>query len=49
MPQICIICKIVKDESKFNQRERNKEVRLAKSDKECNSKKSEEKRKDQDL
>ena len=38
MPQICTIYKIVKDESKFNQIERNKEVRPTKSSKECNSK-----------
>ena len=45
MPQICTIYKIVKDESKFNQIERNKEVRPTKSCNKCNSKKSEEKRK----
>ena len=46
MPQIGTICKIVKGESKFNHIERNKDVRPAKSCKECNSKKCEEKRRD---
>ena len=44
MPQACIICKVLKDESEFNQIKRNNEMRLAKSCRECNSKKSEEKR-----
>ena len=39
------MCKVLKDESEFNQIKRNNEVRLAKSCRECNSKKSEEKRK----
>ena len=38
------MCKVLKDESEFNQIKRN-EVRLAKSCRECNSKKSEEERK----
>ena len=45
MPQVCTICKVLKDESEFNQIKRNNEVRLAKSCRESNSKKSEEKRK----
>ena len=44
MPQIGTICKIVKGELKFNHIERNKDLRPAKSCKECKSKKSEEKR-----
>ena len=43
MNQICTICKAFKDELKFNQIERNK-VRLAKSCRECNFKKCEEKK-----
>ena len=38
MPQIGTICKIVKGELKFNHIERNKDLRPAKSCKECNSK-----------
>ena len=45
MLQVCTMCKVLKDESEFNQIKRNNEVRLAKSCRECNSKKSEEKRK----
>ena len=44
MPQVCTMCKLLKDESEFNQIKRNNEVRLAKSCRECNLKKSEEKR-----
>ena len=44
MPQACTICKVLKDESEFNQIKRNNEVRLAKSCRECNLKKYEEKR-----
>ena len=44
MPQVCTMCKILKDESEFNQIKRKSEVRLAKSCRECNLKKSEEKR-----
>ena len=33
------MCKVFKDESEFNQIKRNNEVRLAKSCRECNSKK----------
>ena len=45
MPQACTICKVLKDKSEFNQIKRNNEVRIAKSCRECNSKKYEEKRK----
>ena len=45
MPQACTMCKVLKDESEFNQIKRNNEVRLAKSCRECNSKKCEEKKK----
>ena len=45
MPQVCTMCKVLKDKSEFNQINRNNEVRLAKSCRECNSKKSEGKRK----
>ena len=45
MPQVCTMCKVFKDESEFNQMKRKNEVRLVKSCRECNSKKSEEKRK----
>ena len=44
MPQVCTMCKILKDESEFNQIKRKSEVRLAKSCRECNLKKSEEKK-----
>ena len=43
MRQTCAICKVLKDESGFNQIERNNEVRLAKSCRECNLKKYGEK------
>ena len=43
------MCKVFKDESEFNQIKRNNEVRLAKSCRECNLKKSEEKRRDPEL
>ena len=36
--------KVLKDESEFNQIKRNDEVRLARSCRECNSKKYEEKK-----
>ena len=49
MSQVCTICKVLKDELEFNQIKRNNEVRLAKSCGECNSKKSEEKRKTLEL
>ena len=45
MLQVCTICRVLKDESEFNKIKRNKEVRQAKSCRECNSKKSEEKSK----
>ena len=45
MPQACIICKVLKDESEFNQIKRNNEMRLAKSCRECSLKKYEEKKK----
>ena len=45
MPQACTMCKVLKDESEFNQIKRNNEVRLAKSCRECNSKICEEKKK----
>ena len=45
MPQVCTMCKVLKDESEFNQVKRNNEVRLAKSCRQCNSKKYAEKRK----
>ena len=45
MSQVCTMCKVLKDESEFNQIKRNNGVRPAKSCRECNSKKSEEKRK----
>ena len=45
MPQVGIMCKVLKEESEFNQIKRTNEVRLAKLCRECNSKKSEEKRK----
>ena len=45
MPQACTMCWVLKDESEFNQIKRNNEVRLAKSCRECNSKKHEEKNK----
>ena len=45
MPQACTICKVIKEESEFNQIKRNDEVRLAKLCRECNSKKYEEKKK----
>ena len=35
------MCKVLKDESEFNEIKRNNEVRLAKSCKQCNSKKYE--------
>ena len=44
MPQECTICKVIKDESEFSWLNRNKEVQLAKSCRECNSKKYEEKK-----
>ena len=44
MPQVCTMCKVLKDESEFNQIKRNNEVRLAKPCRECNLKKYEEKR-----
>ena len=44
MPQVCTMCKVLKDESEFNQIKRNNEVRLAKSCTECNLKNSEQKR-----
>ena len=44
MPQVCTICKVLKDESEFNHIKRNYEVRLPKSCRECNLKKSVEKR-----
>ena len=44
MRQTCTICKVLKDESEFNQIKRNKEGRLAKSCRECNLKKYEEKK-----
>ena len=44
MPQVCIMCKMLKDESEFNQIKRSNEVKLAKSCREWNLKKSEEKR-----
>ena len=44
MSQACTMCKFLKDESGFNQIKRNNKVRLAKSCKECNSKKYEEKK-----
>ena len=44
MPQACTICKVLKGKSVFNQIKRNNEVRLAKSCRECNSKKLQEKR-----
>ena len=44
MPQVCTICKALKDESEFNHIKRNYEVRLPKSCRECNFKKSVEKR-----
>ena len=31
MPQVCIMCKMFKDESEFNQIKRSNEVKLAKS------------------
>ena len=49
MPQACTMCKVLKDESEFNQIKRNNEMRLAKSCRECNSKKSEEKRRSLEL
>ena len=45
MPQACTICKVLKDESEFNQIKRTNEVRLAKSCREYNSKKYEEEKK----
>ena len=45
MPQVCTMCKSLKDESEFNQIKRNNEMRLAKSRRECNSKKWTKKRK----
>ena len=44
MPQVCTMCKALKDESEFNQIKRNNEMRLAKSRRECNSKKWTEKK-----
>ena len=44
MLQVCIICKVLKDESEFNQIKRKYKVRLAKSFRDCSFKKSEEKR-----
>ena len=44
MLQVCTICKVLKDESEFNQIKRKYEVRLTKSFRDCNFKKSEEKR-----
>ena len=44
MPQVCTMCKLLKDESEFNQIKRNNEVRLAKSCRECNSKKNQKKK-----
>ena len=44
MRQTCTICKVLKDESEFNQIKRNKEGRLAKSCRECNLKKYQEKK-----
>ena len=45
MPEVCTMCKVLKDESEFNQIKRNNKVKLAKSRRECNSKKYEEKKK----
>ena len=45
MPQVYTMCKVLKDESEFNQVKRNNEVRLAKSCRQCNSKKYVEKSK----
>ena len=45
MPQVCTMCKVLKDESEVNQIKRNNEKRLAKSCREWNSKKYEEKKK----
>ena len=45
MLQECTICKVVKNESEFSWLNRNKGVQLAKSWRECNSKKYEEKKK----
>ena len=39
MPQVCTMCKVLKNESEFNKIKRNNEVRLAKSCRECNLKK----------
>ena len=44
MPQACTMCKVLKDESEFNQIKRNKQVRWEKSRRECNLKKYEAKR-----
>ena len=44
MSQVCTMCKVLKDESEFNQIKRNSEVNLAKPCRECNLKKYEEKR-----
>ena len=44
MPQLCTISKVFNDETEFNQIKRNNEVRLAKSCRECNLKKSDEKK-----
>ena len=44
MPQVCTMCKVLKDESEFNQIKKNNEVRLVKPCRECNLKKYEEKR-----
>ena len=44
MPQVGTLCKVFKNESEFNQIKRSNEVRLAKSCRECNLKKIEEKR-----
>ena len=44
MPRLCTISKVLNYESEFNQIKRNNEVRLAKSCRECNLKKSNKKR-----
>ena len=49
MSKVYTMCKVLKDESEFNQIKRNNEVRLAKSCRESNFKKSEEKRRTLEL
>ena len=44
MPQVFTMCNAFKDESEFNHIKRKDEVRLAKSCRECDLRKSEEKR-----